>query len=193
MPEHDKLDLLVQQALASYANPGRESGLEERILARIAGENAPGPRRRWLPWAIALPVAAGLLVLLLLSTHRQTPPPLAHHLQAPSAQPTELADAGRESSTAPRPARRENTGGGLGLPRSRGNVDTGKALPLPKLDVFPTPQPLSPEEQALAVFAARATKTERQSLIEARAQADAPIRIAAIEVQPLNAPDNGDN
>jgi hypothetical protein len=192
MPEHDELDLLVQQALASYADPGCESGLEERILARIEAEGAPRPRRRWLPWAIALPVAAVLLVLLLLSAHRQTEPTTAHHLQIPSAQQTEVAGADERLSTAPRPERRENTGRGRGLP-PHGNLGAGTAPPLPKPDVFPAPQPLSPQEQAFAVFAAKAGETERQSLIEAREQADAPIRIAAIEIQPLNPPGNGGN
>jgi len=193
MPEHDELDLLVQSALAAYADPGHESGLEERILARIAAEGAPAPRRRWLPWAIALPVAAGLLVLVLLSAHRKTAPTQAHHLQAPLAQQTEVADVGRKALTAPRPAKREKAGGVPGPPRARGNVTAAKAPPLPKLDVFPMPQPLSPEERAFAVFAARATETERQSLIEAREQADTPIRITAIEIQPLNPSGNGGN
>ena len=193
MPERDELDLQIKQALTSYADPGRESGLEERILARITAEGAPAPQRRWLPWAIALPVAAGLLVLLLLSAHRKAEPTETQHLQAPLAQQTEVADAGQRSSTVPRPTQRERAGGELGPSRARASVAATKATPLPKLDVFPMPQPLSPEEQALAVFAARASETERQSLIEARTQADAPIRIAAIEIQPLNPPDHGGN
>ena len=193
MPEHDELDLLVHSALAAYADPGHESGLEERILARIAAEGAPAPRRRWLPWAIALPVAAGLLVLLLLSAHRQTEPRLAHQSKVPLARQTELANARPESSAVLRPAQRVSSGGGLEAPRTRERVDTGQAAPLPKLDVFPTPQPLSPAEQVLAVFAARTTGGERQSLIEARVQTNAPLNIAAIEIQPLNPPGNGGN
>jgi len=193
MPEHDELDLQIQQALKSYADPGRESGLEERILARIAAESAPAQRRRWLPWAIALPIAAGLLVFLLLSAHRKAAPTQAHHLQAPMAQQTEVADVGQKTLTAPHATQIEKAGGVPRLPRLRGNVSAAKAPPLPKLDVFPMPRPLSPEERALAVFAARATEAERQSLIEAREQADAPIKIAAIEIQPLNPPDHGGN
>ena len=193
MPEQDEMDLLIHSALSSYADPGRESGLEKRILARIAEEDALVTGRRWLPWAIALPVAAGLLLLLMLSAHRQTVTPLAHHLQVPLAQQTEVANAGPEPSTDHRLTRRESSGGGIRLLNSRGNIDTGKTELLPKREVFPTPQPLSPEERAFANFVARATETERQSFIEAQKRDDAPLSIAAIEIQPLDPPNQGGN
>jgi hypothetical protein len=66
-------------------------------------------------------------------------------------------------------------------------------VPLPKREVFPTPQPLSPEEQAFVEFAARAPETERQLFIEAQKRDDAPLSIAAIEIQPLDPPDHGGN
>lgn len=47
----------VAVALGSYADPGPEAELERRVLARIAAEASPR-RRRWLPWAIALPAVA---------------------------------------------------------------------------------------------------------------------------------------
>ncbi len=76
MPENDELDLLLDSALATYADPGPNSGLEQRVLAgleaaRRSGEHHPrafAGTRRWLPWAIAVPVAASLLILWLSST-----------------------------------------------------------------------------------------------------------------------------
>jgi len=44
----DELDLLLDSALATYADPGPGSGLEQRILTRISAETAPAPRRRRL-------------------------------------------------------------------------------------------------------------------------------------------------
>jgi hypothetical protein len=73
-------------------------------------------------------------------------------------------------------------------PRQRGAVLRAKSEPLPKLDIFPTPQPLSPQEQALADFAARAPKSERESLMAAQQKTAAPLHIAAIEIKPLNLP-----
>jgi hypothetical protein len=129
----------------------------------------------------------------MLSAHRQTVTPLAHHLQVPLAQQTEVANAGREPSTDHRLTRRESSGGGIRLLNSRGNIDTGKTELLPKREVFPTPQPLSPEERAFANFVARSTETERQSFIEAQKRDDAPLSIAAIEIQPLDPPSPGGN
>jgi hypothetical protein len=62
-----------------------------------------------------------------------------------------------------------------------------------KRDVFPTPQPLTRQEQALAVFAIRTPALELQALIEARKQDDAPVSITAIDIQPLEPPDQGGN
>ena len=193
MPEQDELDLLVQSALASYADPGAESGLEGRILARIAAEGAPVARRRWLPWAIALPVAAGLLLLLLLSGHRQKVPQFGQQFQVPSAPQSEVADAGKGTPTVHYPTRKKNSGEGLSPQRIRESAHAAKDVPSPKREVFPTPQPLSPEELALAEFGASATETERQTFIEAQKQNDAPLTIAAIEIKPLDPPDHGGN
>jgi hypothetical protein len=68
-----------------------------------------------------------------------------------------------------------------------------RSVALPKLDVFPTPQPLTPEEQALVAFAVRAPESERKSFIEAQRQAEAPLRIAAIEIPPIDSPDKDTN
>jgi hypothetical protein len=64
------------------------------------------------------------------------------------------------------------------------------AIPRPKLDIFPTPQPLDPGEEALARFAAQAPEAERKAFLEAQQQADAPLHIAAIHIKPLELPDD---
>ena len=78
-------------------------------------------------------------------------------------------------------------------PREQQKAVVGKAAPLPKLDVFPTPQPLTAEERALVAFAANAPKPELKAVVDAQPQADAPLSIAAIEIQPLDSPDQGGN
>jgi hypothetical protein len=194
MPEHDQFDLAVQSALSSYGDPGPESGLDERILARIDAEGVVRPRQRWIPWVIAAPIAAGLLLLLVLSSHSKTEPQFVRHdgalkMQAPLIQQLQTAKAIPEASKLPRPARRECD---LAL-HNQSTAGAGNAAPLPKLDVFPTPQPLTPEERALATFAAEASETERQSFIEAQEQTDAPLSIASITIQPLDPPDHDGN
>src|SRR5258708_31997743 len=70
MCDKDDLDLLIDAALASYADPGPNDGLEHRMLARIGStrkvpETREAPRRRWLPWAVALPLTAGVFLVFL--------------------------------------------------------------------------------------------------------------------------------
>lgn len=191
MPERDELDLLVHSALSSYADPDTESGLEERILARIAAEGIPAPRRRWLPWAIALPIAAGLLLLLVFSGSRHTQPLTSRANQAPLLQRSP-AVADHPGSTTESPATTAQHAKASLHERHPGREAViGKAAPLPKLDIFPTPQPLTPEERTFIVFVAQAPETERQSFIEAQKQATAPLSIVAIEIQPLGPPDHG--
>jgi len=193
MPESDEFDLMLRSALDTYADPGPESGIEARVLARVSAEAVAAPRRRWLPWVVALPVAAGLLLLFVLFEFRPAHRPsddsgLAH----PSHQPL-INTARPELSTALRPDPVLRGNGPHARPRPRMETVAAEAAPLPKLDVFPTPQPLTPEEQAFVVFAARAPQSERQALIEAHKQAEAPLSIAAIQIQPLDPPDQGGN
>ena len=68
MHENDDLDRMLDSSLTNYGDPGPDSGLAERILARISSEqrsdrSAPRWRSRFLLWA-ALPAAACLLLTL---------------------------------------------------------------------------------------------------------------------------------
>jgi hypothetical protein len=215
-----ELDRLLDSALATYADPGPNSGLERRILNRLAVEATPAPRPRWLPWAIALPAAVALLLFILLSGTRpfhapSSAPPQAHSSSPPSPNSSRHAaenpgkdlyessnrhaaeEPGKvlyQGTTSVVPKKQSRERGALApaaTPRPKRAVLAANSAPLPKLDVFPTPQPLSPEEQALVNFAARASKSEREALIAAQQQDDAPLRIAAIEIQPLEPPASG--
>jgi hypothetical protein len=64
---------------------------------------------------------------------------------------------------------------------------------LPKLDTFPAPQVLSPEEQVLMAYAAHAPEVEQRALIEEREKLEAPLTIPAITIQPLEPPAPGGN
>ena len=141
MFERDDLDLLLDSALTSYGDRGMDSGLEERILARISAEVRPAPRRRWMPWAISLAAAACLLLLVLLPARK------ANHSSDRARNGRQSQQRPIPSSAAPRDCRRRVLNG-------RPHITEPSANPTsrPELDVFPTPQPLTPEEQALAVL-----------------------------------------
>lgn len=196
MPDKDDLDLLLVSALTTYADPGHNAGLEQRILARIAAaptspERKQAPRRPWLPWAIALPLAAGLALLLLSNpkikhspspqtqlVHESVPPPALPRAGAPAETHSESARINKEPAS---------------TPRQQPPTHVPNLAPLPKLDVFPTPQPLTPQEQTLAIFAIHGPEPERKALAEAQQRIDAPLSIAAIHIPPVQSPDQGTN
>ena len=61
MPEDRELDQLIDTALSTYAEP--RAGIEARVLAHLSTQPT---HRHWLPWAIALPIAACIALLLML-------------------------------------------------------------------------------------------------------------------------------
>ncbi len=201
MPEHndlalkpdDEFDLLLRSALNTYANPGSDSDLAQRVLARVADESAGRLTRRWLPWAIAVPVAAGLLILIIHSGSKPMHTAADGTNQARVLQPPSTNVSGGRPSSISLLAPDQRTKASRPRQNSRDALPAAKTEHLPKLDVFPAPRPLTPEEQALASYVARVPETERQSLIEAQKRAEAPLTIAAIQIQPLEPPDHGGN
>jgi hypothetical protein len=193
MREKDDLDLLLDSALATYADPGPDSGLENRVLAALSAVQSE-PRtvitlrsRRWLPWAIAVPIAASLLLLwLLIAHHRQLPTSAPQ--QARQFAPGPIAPPAAPPNQLRRAVPRRHT---VRITQPPSSVQTAQAAPLPKLDVFPTPKPLTPEEQALVGVAAQTPQPIREALVQAQSQDDSPVRIAAIHIPPLEPPDSG--
>lgn len=190
--------VLIDAALATYADPGPDSGLDRRVMARIAeariSAEASPRRRRWLPWAIALPaVACLLLFLLMLSGPKPLHPPASGPAQARQSQEPPTRAEQSASPTTPQAAAARSVKAPGRRHRRRSQALAAKAIPLPKLDVFPAPRPLTPEEQALVEFAAHATKAERESFFAAQQQADEPLHIAAIQIAPIELPAPGAN
>jgi hypothetical protein len=196
MCDDNNLDQILDAALSTYADPGPNSGLDDRVLAHIAAARPtakaepvpfkhstravpllrPGKdamnRRRWLPWAIALPVAACLLLIFFMPKDA----PLHSNQTNQASPPAPLAAMCAEAP---------ETGTMHRKPHLQPVARAAQPAPLPKLDVFPTPRPLTTEEQALIVFISRASDSERKALIESQEQLQAPISIAAIRIPPL--------
>jgi len=183
-----ELDALIRSSIATYGQPAPNSELAKRILIRIAAEPEQAATRRWLPWAIALPVAACLITIFMLFETRpvHAPAGLTNRAQIPAQLHDNIAPG------EPHQTQHENKKT-LVQPelRPRLAMADSKTQPLPKLDVFPTPQPLTPEERALVQFVAHAPAAERKALLEEKEQPDAPLTIAAIKIQPIEMPELG--
>jgi hypothetical protein len=191
MRENDEFDLLIDSALSTYADPGPQSGLEQRILAHLlsahaAAETAPATHRRWLSWAF-VPAAAAVLLLLVLFLPKAIHPPSHLALESHRSQTPQIVSTHANTQ----PAQRTKAPVLHPLPRTI--AFAVNSVSLPKLDVFPTPQPLTPEEQAVAISTFQTPDAEFSAVMLAQKQEDAPLSIAAINIRPLEPPDQGGN
>jgi hypothetical protein len=235
IPYPDDLDLLLDSALSTYADPGPDFGLEGRVLTALSAARdsdgrkiaAAKPRRQWLPWAIASPVAAGLILVWVIASTRVVHAPT----QAQQAHPSEEATSESPSVPLDRPAptipRKMHPSGakapvhsgasaarlkscpvtelalaeGVGqvsepcreTVASAANLAHAATAPLPKLDVFPTPQPLTEQEQAFLFYAQQAPTAQLQALSEAQARDEDPFPVATVHIPALEPPTQGTN
>ena len=193
MPERDQLDRLIDSELARYAEP--RAGLEQRILARVSVE-APARSslfRGWRYWALAGAVAAVIVLLISIPrfTHHKPTVTMAHannnanHAPAVSVKNTipEVPGQLRHQTQATR--RKQHA---ARTPPGKEQFDNPH---YPKLDVFPSAQPLSAEERTMADFAAHATPTGREALLVHDETKYAPLEISSIEISPINMPSLG--
>jgi hypothetical protein len=143
----DESDRALDAALAEYTSVEPRAGLEERILANLRAADSPTIARRWWNWRIAAVVAATLIIAVSLVArwNRASQPPTV--VQRPHV---------KEAPIAPQVANRENSvASQKKLPRHRG-VRTQPQQEIvavdPKLDVFPSPLPLSEQEKILSLY-----------------------------------------
>lgn len=181
MPDPEEFDRLLETALSTYATPAPE--FEKRVLRSISSAGpAPAVRRRWTLWAVALPAAVCLLMAIILARHSRQP-------HAPEAQLAQTAPAvPREMHHERAQAGRATVAHNHALKLSAASASPALAAALPKRDEFPTPQPLTPSEQAFLRCVSAAPEKDRRALIEAQAQQGAPLEISAIRIKPFTVP-----
>ena len=144
--DHD-LDCLLDAALTKYSSVEPRAGLEDRVLANLRVEQPSLPARTWWRWGLAaLAAIAVVAIALAFRSEKHLKPHVVQQAPAPARTPaapeTQIAS---HEATAPsmRPVR----------PRTIGRrVAAARATPVPKLDQFPSPQPLSEEEKMLAGY-----------------------------------------
>ncbi len=180
----DDLDRLIDAALASYADPGPDSGFERRLLARI--RTTSSQHRRRLIWAAGLPAlaTAGLMLLFVADTSRHTSPG-SRQEKVSQIESARTAPPGMLNAPSPRAA----VGVSMHARRSARSGAPMASIP-PKLDTFPSPAPLSNEERALVTFVAETPATQHQDLATWLQPAE-PIHIAAISIPSIKPPAEG--
>lgn len=142
------LDRALDAALAKYASAEPRVGLEDRVLANLRTVDARVADRMWWNWRIATVLAAVLIVAAALAWRWSRPahPTMAEHPSEPNTKPitTEAANHPGNSETRQKAVR-----------RSAQHLVKLEIEPAnPKLDVFPSPLPLSEQERILASYVA---------------------------------------
>lgn len=151
---NNDLDRALDTALAKYAAVEPRAGLEARILAHMESQRAPLPNRRWWLWSVA---CAGTALLVMTSAVAWRAGMPAHQITERRI-PTVNRDL-RETETRVVANREQDGIHSLSGKRRQGtrvlrDRRTLVVVHAPKLDVFPSPQPLSEQEKILANYVA---------------------------------------
>jgi hypothetical protein len=134
------IDDRLDAALKQYGAAEPRAGLERRILANLRSERAHAISHTWRWWPVMTVVTTMLLIGtgVLLKTHFTNPPLV-------------IGDRPSVPSTTERPRASGNEA--HVLTASRPHRDQNRiAGPAPRLEQFPSPQPLSEQEELLARY-----------------------------------------
>jgi hypothetical protein len=183
MRSDEQIDALIDAALRSYAEPAPHPRVAvARVMERALREESRG-RFSWLAWGA---VAVGCLVVMAVVfgvrvIRGPRVPEIAWVVKAPGVVDSHALTSRRVPGRLielPHRARAKN-----------GREQNGAPNALPKMEVFPTPRPLTAEEQALVTFAAQASPAAKREVIEAERHLGDPIVIAELKIHPLDEKD----
>ena len=146
-----ELDPALDAALANYTAAEPRAGLEARVLANLRAQPERAPHRSWWNWRAAGAVATVVVVALAFawnSGRPSHPAVTANHVSPPAQSPMkeEKQAVSNLSSKQVRPRQ----------PSTAVNARVkAVAAANPKLDQFPSPQPLSEQEKLLQNYVAQ--------------------------------------
>jgi hypothetical protein len=145
----DDLDRTLDAALAKYAAVEPRAGLEDRILARVRAEALRPVRRARLQWGWAGALAAIAIIAVLVWRSSGVPHPVIANHPPAAIQRTPI----RETRPAPEATVQVGTVKRASVRKPAEHREhASTATDRPKLDQFPSRQPLSAEELALAQY-----------------------------------------
>jgi hypothetical protein len=169
----DEIDEKIDAALRSYAEPraAPESRVVlARVLERAREKRSPG----WGRWAWLIPAAGCAAALVLAAAWLLRAPAAPQIAWTPKAPGVVSIATAPDQALPPRAAARAVSASGERVQRP------------PKLDMFPTPTPLSREEQQLVAFLNQTPPAVAKQIAEAQQHIDDPITISPITIRPLD-------
>ena len=179
--ENNELDGALDAALAKYAAVQPRAGLEDRVLANLPAERAQVPVRAWWRWGVtgALATVAVVALALVWRSGKPMRPVVANHSPAArqaSKKPEALVVSSGGANQRPPYASTSAKKQAANQVRHETVAASLPKFDQPKLDRFPSAQPLSEQEKILqnyvaeypekAVLIARARSEELQRDLE---------------------------
>lgn len=160
----DDIDRALDAALARYASVEPRAGLEARVLANLRTESSESLSRIWWGWSLAAGAIAVAALALALSLGKHSPKVIAVHPPVTTkGAPSGINVASGNAVRPQEPIRTHKT-------VKRAPRPTAVAEANPKLDQFPSPQPLSEQERILANYVVQFPK---QAALIARLRTEA--------------------
>ena len=153
--ENDKFDRELDSALAKYAAVEPRAGLEDRILANLRIEQNLAAKRSWWRWPVVAALAALIVVAVSVGWRSWRPAQNIARRRPPATTQANGNDGTQPANNGGiRSIRSRESGPGRRLkPRALSGPAT-IVVPAPKLERFPSPQPLSEQETILTRYVA---------------------------------------
>lgn len=148
---NDELDSLLDAALSKYTAVEPRPGLDDRVLANLHAEQGSSASRASWQWSLAaLALAVVLLAVASAWRTRMHTQPVAQHRSTPQVTTQETGGDRRGANAVPRNASRS-----VHKAHRHQSPPDAVAAANPKLDQFPSPQPLTEQERILVSYVAR--------------------------------------
>jgi hypothetical protein len=162
------LDRELDAALAKFAAVEARAGLEERVLANLRAEGRHAAQRSWWQWPTVAALAMVIVAAISLAWRSSKPERHITTQRPPAtAQTDEHAGMQVTNNRERLSIQPHDAGSARQLKPQAVNYPATAIAAAPKLDQFPSPQPLSEQEKMLADYVA---EHHQQAILVARAR-----------------------
>jgi hypothetical protein len=180
--DQESLHRWLDRALVEYGNTEPRPGLESRVLANLYAERERiTARQRWF-WALTLTATAAVLIL---AVWMESDTALRTKIPAPMSASEQQAESKQRAVETAKPDVFQQSRK-IASPRADRNrtLHGVKAAAAPKLDRFPSSQPLSEQERLLLAYLNQTPKEEVMLTI-AKAKSNEDLRVKDLQIQSL--------
>jgi hypothetical protein len=165
--ESDRFDRELDMALAKFAAVEPRPGLEDRVLASLRAERRRVAEHSWWRWPAVAALAAAIMVAVSLAWKAWKPVQNITTQRPPAIQSQVHTGTLVANNVTSDLIRTHSAGSERQLGRHSDKRAAAKITRAPKLDQFPSPQPLSQQEQMLTEYVA---EHHQQAVLVARAR-----------------------